>query len=64
MGSAAAFQHRSGDLAQRFLQTAVVVDDRAYMALDGAMNQRRRLWRRVRERRHQVRKSESRSVVG
>ena len=35
MGSADESELRSGDFAQRFLQTAVVVDDEAYMALGG-----------------------------
>ena len=35
MGSAEEFGRRSRDLARRFLHTAVVVDDEAYMALDG-----------------------------
>ena len=35
MGSAEEFKHRSRNIAQRFLQTAVVVDDEAYMAVDG-----------------------------
>ena len=34
----------SGDFAQRFLQTAVVVDDEAYMPLAGAIGQRRDWW--------------------
>ena len=35
MSSAEEFGRRSCEFAQRFLQTAVVVDDEAYMALDG-----------------------------
>ena len=34
MGSAEEFKHRSRGIAQRFLQTAVVVDDEAFMALN------------------------------
>ena len=36
MGSAEDFNHRSRSIAQRFLQTAVVVDDEAYIALNGS----------------------------
>ena len=35
MDSSEEFKERSLRIAQRFLQTAVVVDDEAYMALDG-----------------------------